>query len=62
MQARSGGNTGVVATLEMEYPGRTFTMIPVGSHREPPAWAVTPDYRTFDRALKTRVRPVMVSL
>jgi hypothetical protein len=63
MLSRSGGGTaGIVRTLEMEYPGRTFSMIPVGGQRETPPWAVTPDYQKFDRALTTKVRPVMVSL
>jgi Haem-binding uptake, Tiki superfamily, ChaN len=63
MLSRSGGGTaGIVRTLEMEHPGRTFTMIPVGGRREPPPWTVKPDYQKLDRALKTQVRPVMVPL
>jgi hypothetical protein len=52
---------GIVRMLEMAYPGRTFTMIPVGSQRKLPG-SVNPGNQKFDRALKTRVRPVMVPL
>jgi hypothetical protein len=53
---------GIVRMLEMEYPGRTFTMIPVGGQRNLGPGSVNPDYQKFDRALKTQVRPVMVPL
>ena len=51
---------GIVRMLEMEYPGRTFTMIPVGGQRNLGPGSINPDYQKFDRALKTQVRPVMV--
>jgi hypothetical protein len=62
MLSRSGGSPGLVMRLEIDYPGRTFTMIPMGGQRELPRGSVAPDYKKFDRALKTQVRPVMVSL
>ena len=39
-------------------------MIPVGGIARPPAQtgSIDPDYRKFDRALKTQVRPVLVPL
>ncbi len=56
---------GIVTMLETDYPGRTFSVIPIGgpTHPLPPgAKGIDPDYRKFDRALKTPVRPVLVSL
>jgi hypothetical protein len=45
------------------YPGRTFAVIPVGGQRQgPTSQSQIPDYQQFDRALKTQVRPVLVSL
>jgi hypothetical protein len=53
---------GIVRRLEMNYPGRTFAVIPVGgeSNVDPRDDVAKPDYQKFDRALKTQVRPVMV--
>jgi hypothetical protein len=67
MISRSGGvATGIVRMLEMDYPGRTAAVIPVGSpvRPSPPGSPKgnDPDYRKFDRALKTPVRPVLLSL
>jgi len=66
MLRRSGGvATGIVRMLEMDYPGRTVAVIPVGSPKRPSplgAKGIDPDYRKFDRALKTAVRPVLVPL
>ena len=45
-------------------PGRTFVVIPVG-RLDPPRGVtrgIDPDFQKFDRALKTQVRPVLVSL
>jgi hypothetical protein len=62
--ASMGEDTGIVSKLEVDYPGRTLSVIPIG--RLDPMPKVTgdiePDFQKFDRALKTRVRPVMVSL
>ena len=49
-----------VRMLDISYPGRTFAVIPVGGPRQ--GDSPIPDYRTFDRALKTQVRPVLVPL
>jgi len=59
-----GGDIGIAATLENEFPGRTFAVIPVGWLDAPRgvAASVDPDFQKFDGALKTRGRPVMVSL
>ena len=66
MLRRSGGvQFGIVRMLEMDYPGRTVAVIPVGSPKRPlpsSAKGIDPDYRRFDRALKTAVRPVLVPL
>ena len=53
---------GIVRRLEMNYPGRTFAVIPVGGFSDvrPQHDVAKPDYQKFDRALKTQVRPVMV--
>jgi hypothetical protein len=56
---------GIARTLEVDYPGRTFVVIPVGGPPDlPPAITlrIYPDYQKFDRALKTQVRPVLVPL
>ena len=59
-----GQDIGIVRMLESGYPGRTLSVIPLGGRvRIPPgASAIDPDYRKFDRALKTRARPVLVPL
>jgi Haem-binding uptake, Tiki superfamily, ChaN len=60
-----GADIGIVRMLEMDYPGRTFVVIPVGYRWAlPPGGAASfdPDYRKFDHALKTQVRPVLVPL
>ncbi|MBV8845616.1 MAG: hypothetical protein JO307_22650 [Bryobacterales bacterium] len=56
---------GIAKTLEAEYPGRTFAVIPVGGRTELPPGVhlnIKPDLQKFDRALNTPVRPVLVSL
>ena len=63
--ASMGKDIGIARMLEMDYPGRTLAVIPVGGPLDlPPGAAVPidPDYRKFDRALKTQVRPVLVPL
>jgi hypothetical protein len=60
-----GGEGTLAQQLEAEYRGRTLTVIPVGAVARPSAVKaddVVPDYQKFDRALKTPVRPVLVSL
>jgi hypothetical protein len=59
-----GGDIGIARKLEIDYPGRTFVVIPVGRLDRPGGITVDidPDYRKFDRALKTQVRPVLVPL
>jgi hypothetical protein len=59
-----GEDIGIARMLEIDYPGRTFVVIPVGGLRRPPAVKadIDPDYQKFDRALKTQVRPVLVPL
>lgn len=48
----------------MDFPGRTLVVIPVGPVGLPPGvtGVVEPDFQKFDRALKTRVRPVLLPL
>jgi hypothetical protein len=63
--ASMGQDIGIVRMLEMDYPGRTLAVIPVGGpvHLPPGAHLdIYPDYQKFDRALKTQVRPVLVPL
>jgi hypothetical protein len=60
-----GEDIGIARTLEIDYPGRTFAVIPVGGRLDLPpgiTLRVYPDYEKFDRALKTQVRPVLVPL
>jgi hypothetical protein len=60
-----GADIGIVRMLEADYPGRTFAVIPVGGRVDLPLGVtlrVHPDYQKFDRALKTRGRPVLVPL
>lgn len=57
-----GPDIGIVRMLEKDYPGRTFAVIPVGYRWDLPPEVFDPDYRKFDRALKTQVRPVLVPL
>ena len=63
--AMMGADTGIVRMLEVDYPGRTLAVIPVGGRIDLPPGAslpVSPDYKKFDRALQTPVRPVLVPL
>ncbi len=62
--AATGDNNDITKTLESDYAGRTFVVIPMGRLDRPRPVAVdmVPDYQKFDRALKTPVRPVLVSL
>ena len=60
-----GDDIGIARTLEIDFPGRTFVVIPVGRLDPPRAWVnagIDPDFQKFNRALKTQVRPVLVSL
>src|SRR5213075_979739 len=59
-----GEDIGIARMLEIDYPGRTFVVIPIGRLDIPPGATlpVNPDYQKFDRALKTQVRPVLVPL
>jgi hypothetical protein len=64
MLASMGDDIGLVRRLETEFPHRTFVTIPIGPLDRPSAVAsdIAPDFSKFDRALKSAVRPVMVSL
>lgn len=61
-----GGETGIVRMLEKDYPGRTVAVIPVANPKRPSPpgspKGIDPDYHKFDRALKTPMRPVLLSL
>lgn len=62
--ANMGEDIGIARKLELDFPGRTFTVIPLG-RLDPPRGVtgdVEPDFQKFDRALKTAQRPVLVSL
>ncbi|HEY1303178.1 MAG TPA: hypothetical protein VGF24_06495 [Vicinamibacterales bacterium] len=64
--ASTGQDIGIARMLDLDYPGRTFVVIPVGGPTNPLPPGVAkgpePEYQKFDRALKTQVRPVLVSL
>jgi hypothetical protein len=60
-----GEDIGIARMLEIDYPGRTFVVIPVGGRTDLPPGVtlrVYPDYQKFDGALNTHVRPVLVPL
>jgi heme-binding uptake protein ChaN (Tiki superfamily) len=60
-----GKDIGIARLLEIEYPGRTLAVIPLGGRLDLPPGVNAgrgPDYQQFDRALKTQVRPVLLSL
>ena len=58
-----GAETGIVRMLEKDFPGRTVAVIPVGNPpTRYPSQNAKADYRKFDRALKTPLRPVLISL
>lgn len=59
-----GDDIGIVRMLEIDYPGRTFVVIPIGGLKRPTAVQtdMVPDYGKFDQAIKTQVRPVLVPL
>jgi hypothetical protein len=59
--SRSGGDVGLATMLEIEYPGRTLVVIPLGSV-DPRATIDSASGQKLDRALTTPVRPVLVSL
>jgi len=48
-----GDDIGLARMLEIDFPGRTFVVIPVGRLDRPTAVAadIDPDFRKFDRAL-----------
>jgi hypothetical protein len=60
----TGEDIGLVKMLDKEYRGRTFAIIPLGPFDVPRGFpkGIDPDYRKFNRALKTELRPVLVSL
>jgi hypothetical protein len=62
--ASMGEDVGLVRMLEAGYPSRTLAVIPMGLFDLPPGAAkgIDPDFQKFDRALQTRVRPVLVPL
>jgi Haem-binding uptake, Tiki superfamily, ChaN len=60
----SMGDADIAAKLNIEYPGRTLSVIPIGALARPGAIKadVEPDFAKFDLAIKTQVRPVLLSL
>jgi hypothetical protein len=60
-----GGEIGLARRLDKDYPVRALTVIPIGGQLDaPPGMTgdIAPDYQKFNRALKTNVRPVLLSL
>ncbi len=60
-----GDDTGMVRRLERDFPNSTFVVLPIGRLNRPPAVkkeSVVPNFQKFDTALKTQLRPVMISL
>lgn len=60
----SMGEAGLATRLNVEYPGRTLSVIPIGALARPGAIKadVEPDFAKFDSAIKTPLRPVLLSL
>ncbi len=58
-----GDDIGIARTLEIDFPGRTLVVIPVG-RLDPPREVTEGLIRLakFDPRFKTQVRPVLVSL
>jgi hypothetical protein len=60
-----GDDIGIGRRLEKDFPGRIFVVIPIGPIDRPSAVkkeGIIPDFKKFDNALKSHLRPVMVSL
>jgi hypothetical protein len=60
-----GEDIGIVRMLEMDYPGRTFAVIPVGGGLDLQpgiTLSIYPDFQKFEGALKAQVRPVLIPL
>lgn len=63
--ASFGASAELARTLEKAHPGRIYTVIPIGGELNLPSPGVSlhnPDYRKFESALKTRIRPVLIPL
>jgi hypothetical protein len=62
--AGTGDDNDIVKALDIDYPGRTFVVIPIGwlDRPRPVAVDMAPDDKKFDRALKAQTRPVLVPL
>jgi len=60
-----GDDIGLVRRLEKDLPVKIFVVIPIGLLDRPSAVKkedIVPDLKKFDTAIKTQLRPVMVSL
>ena len=63
--ASFGTSAELARTLETTHPGRILTVIPIGGELDSPPPGVSPrnpDYRKFESALNTRIRPVLIPL
>ena len=63
--ASLGDGVGIRERLDLDYSGRWLAVLPIGGLDRPPAIKkadVAPDYRKFDRALPSPMRPVLISL
>lgn len=62
--ASMGEDVGLVNLLEKEDPGRIFSVIRIGwlERPKPVTSDVAPDFQTFDRAIHSSKRPVLLSL
>ena len=63
--ASFGTSANLARTLDKAHPGRIYTVIPIGGEFDHPPVGVTqrnPDYRKFESALKTQIRPVLIPL
>jgi hypothetical protein len=60
-----GDDIGLVRRMDRDFPGRIFVVIPIGRLNRPSAVKkedMVPNLKKFDTALKTHLRPVMISL
>lgn len=63
--ASFGTSAELAVTVERAHPGKVLTVIPIGGELDPPPPGVSlqsPDYRKFDSALRTQIRPVLIPL
>jgi hypothetical protein len=60
-----GDDMGLIRRFQMSFPGSVFVVLPIGYLDRPSAIKkadLVPNFKKFDTALKTQIRPVLISL